>query len=366
MKIDPNQKKLTVTVKNNAITFGDPNSNDKCSISFQRTLRIPEDGKVYPLPPSLGQFPIEKVDDYLNKVPEEWKEHGGVFIPMYQREAMWMQFTATNNAPKAVKVAVGKVNALTGKQYNQRLTNGDQDYVVIPNQPWLDGINNGNGTVKQFVAMPLGQGYTVEEQVTGKSEFGGIQLCVFDSYTKPQQYLYDYEEEEYDSTNSYNYYPSAPKYESFSMSSDTKSSKQKLRKKSEEKEMGISSGGKMKQKIYPDPYGYTFWNEQSFGRVFVHIVNSAMYEKITGKKPPKCPIDVNTYKLYNYPWYDVYDEDYSTIKKSNILNQVKTVSEIDSKKYDWPKQDDSTINIKGSNVITLKPKVKDSVRDGNW
>ena len=38
----------------------------------------------------------------------------------------------------------------------------DQNYVAIPKQKWLDGINCGDGTIRQFVAMPLGQGYTVE------------------------------------------------------------------------------------------------------------------------------------------------------------------------------------------------------------
>ena len=38
----------------------------------------------------------------------------------------------------------------------------DQNYCVLPKQPWLDGINYGDGYIRQFVAMPLGKGYTVE------------------------------------------------------------------------------------------------------------------------------------------------------------------------------------------------------------
>lgn len=34
------------------------------SIVFQRTLRIPDDGTVYPLPPGLGAFPIRRVRDF--------------------------------------------------------------------------------------------------------------------------------------------------------------------------------------------------------------------------------------------------------------------------------------------------------------
>jgi hypothetical protein len=29
--------------------------------------------------------PIRNVEDYSNRVPEAWRQKGGVFIPMYQR-----------------------------------------------------------------------------------------------------------------------------------------------------------------------------------------------------------------------------------------------------------------------------------------
>ena len=149
------------------------------SVTFERTLRIPDDGREYPLPPSLGHFPVRRVADHADRVPPAWLEHGGVFLPMYQREAMWLNFTATHWRPNALKVAVGKVNALSGERYHQRLTTGEQDYVVTPPQPWLDGINAGAGFIKQFVAMPLGGGLTIEGQVTGEEAHGGLQLVCF-------------------------------------------------------------------------------------------------------------------------------------------------------------------------------------------
>jgi len=99
------------------------------------------------------------------------------------------------------------------------------------------------------------------------------------------------------------------------------------------KEMGLSSGGKMKQKIYKDQNGISFWNQNKFGRVYVHIVNSSMYSKITGKKPPETPITAKTYTELSYPWYDIYDEGIQGIKKSNILSNIKTVKEIDQQNY---------------------------------
>ncbi len=35
------------------------------------------------------------------------------------------------------------------------------------------------GVIRQFVAMPLGEGYTAEEQITGQAEFGGMQIEIF-------------------------------------------------------------------------------------------------------------------------------------------------------------------------------------------
>ena len=32
--------------------------------------------------------------------------------------------------------------------------------------------------IRQFVAMPLGAGYTAEEQITGEAEHGGLQIVV--------------------------------------------------------------------------------------------------------------------------------------------------------------------------------------------
>ena len=55
---------LEVIVKGNAIYIG-----KDLSVTFQRTLPIPDDDQTYPLPPELGEFPICKVDDYANKVP---------------------------------------------------------------------------------------------------------------------------------------------------------------------------------------------------------------------------------------------------------------------------------------------------------
>jgi len=404
MKVD---RSLSVTAEGNYLKIFEPgNAQNSCSILFHRTLRIPDDDKVYPLPPSLGHFPICKVDDYLDKVPEDWKKTGGIFFPMHQREAMWMQFQCPTDRPKAIKIAVGKVNAINGKPWTNQLE--ENDYITIPRQPWLDGINaGGKGTIKQFVAMPLGSGYSVEAQVTGEEKFGGIQMIVFDSKEDervrkyPPVSVYSTRgrhgkggappsafasgcfyggamdtDEECELEGGYLENCNAPCLTSASSSAasfpysqelqQTKKKQSRSRDSKPAKEMSLSAGGSMKQEISEDEHGLQFWDRTCFARVYVRIVNSEMYEQITGKKAPPTPITAQTYSSYGYPWFDIYNESpQSSIDQSNVLNQVKSVKQVDKQKYAWPQQEDTSIQLSSSQVKSLYHN-KNTVRDGDW
>lgn len=159
-------------VEGNTLLLG-----DGVRIRFIRTLRLPESG-THALPPGLGEFPLRRVEDHPDTVPPEWRAKGGVMLPVYLREAMWLAFGGSAE-PAALQVGVGKVCAVSGKPWTGRLARDPQNYVVLPRQPWLDGINSGDGTVRQFVAVPLGLGATVEGQVTGEETAGGVQLQAF-------------------------------------------------------------------------------------------------------------------------------------------------------------------------------------------
>jgi hypothetical protein len=97
---------------------------------------------------------------------------------------MWIKFSAKE--PFALKIYVGGVNAISGVPIKEspeaalkRLQLSDkvkQDYVVLPDQPWLDGIASDDGRIRQFVAMPKGSGYSVEAQVTGEEKIEGMQF----------------------------------------------------------------------------------------------------------------------------------------------------------------------------------------------
>lgn len=101
---------------------------------------------------------------------------------------MWIRFKSSNQF--AIKIYVGGVNAVSGEPLienaatifrRQKLKaegKSIQDYVVTPQQLWLDGIAMTAGVVRQFVAMPLDSGYSVEAQVTGQDLVGGLQFVV--------------------------------------------------------------------------------------------------------------------------------------------------------------------------------------------
>jgi hypothetical protein len=77
----------------------------------------------------------------------------------------------------AVRLYAGGANVVSNKP-SAETENEKQDYYVLSLQERVDGFHGANNHhVKQFVAMPLGSGYSVEHQVTG-TDLGGIQLQI--------------------------------------------------------------------------------------------------------------------------------------------------------------------------------------------
>lgn len=259
--------------------FPEVHEDARFSIEFQRTLRIPEDGNDYPLPPGLGPFPLRHVDDYVGRVPPRWTERGGVMLPMYQAEAMWISFRS-RHYPFAVKIATGKINAVSGKPWSYGLERDPQDYLVLPDQPWLDGYAVERGVVRQFVAMPLGIGATAEEQITGDGEWGGLQILAY-----PLK-LELYEPRRLEEPPSGRVLFSRP-----------------LRA-----EMGLAAGGRMRQEVYTDRRDATDWDLEHGLRCFVSILNSRQWREVTGEPVPGEPISALAYAKAGLPWFEYYTE----------------------------------------------------------
>jgi len=308
-------------------------------IEFQRTLRIPDDGKIYPLPAGFGRFPLRQVDDYTEIVPAPWIERGGVLMPMYQSEALWIRFST--DYPFAVKVAAGKINAVTGEPWRTDLQADPQNYLVLPEQPWLDGFAVRKGVIRQFVAMPLGAGYSIEEQITGKADTGGIQFQVFpmraEAYFRSQiearlpKSLEDLVEDLVGSI-----LVSSEVCEDgimFSMAPPTAVGAT----------MGLGAGGTMRQEIFKDRHDFSEWDLSVSSRCFVHLCNSLMWRQVTGSNPPHPPFTAKEYARAGVPWFDYYRDDLSFLSGSTVLDKVKSVFALGQEKGEKPLPDNPSM-----------------------
>jgi hypothetical protein len=286
----PRQVTRNIEVVDDAIAV------ERIEIAFHRTLRIPDDGRTYPLPPGLGRFPLRRACDFAEHLPRPWEND--FFLPIYAREALWIGFDAAPWKPNAVKVGAGGVNVVTGERFDKSLHDEPQDYIVCPDQPWIDGVKSHANAIRQFVAMPHGEGYTIEAQITGREETGGLQFIIFE----PKEGLFA------DRAPT----PAAPQ-SAFAMSPV----------------LGAALGGTMQQKIYPDRFGIDTWDPESALEISVHFLQPAVFSAITGEPLPDTPVDARAYTDAGLPWFDLYDDAKSDLDAADALKQLKSIVEID-------------------------------------
>jgi hypothetical protein len=404
-------------LKNESLVFRFPEVHKDAvlTVTLVRTLRIPDDGKKYPLPPGLGRFPGRHVDDYAGRVPEKWSKHGGVIVPMYQSEALWLQFSCGHSSehgrpwPFAIRVATGKTSAVTGKQWKKEMR--ESDYLVAPEQKWLDGYVVAEGVVRQFVAAPLGQGFTAEEQITGKAEFGGLQiearpmtLEAFErrwpkrppipvrSVPMPQSKLSRRSRGVSDPRIGGTVYTSCSIPTSSGFNLDTLSEttyatnysadsinclslEESMRKRPEMygktsatlaasvSELGLAPGGTMEQQVFSDPYGIGDWSKDHKGRCFVHLLNSMSWRAVTGENPPTVPFTAADYSSKNYPWYEHYRDDLKAEGGTSKTASLKGVVQLEKEKGVKILPENETATV--ASVLKVGPAPR-AVRDGVW
>ncbi|KAL2019843.1 hypothetical protein VTK56DRAFT_9105 [Thermocarpiscus australiensis] len=246
------------------VSFDDGN----LKISFKRTVRVPDVKEdIFQLPPDLGNFPPFPVAQYAENLPPQMASKGGVSLPMYQREAMWIDFEhgGIGDSYYLIKVHVGGVNAISGET-SLNATAGKQDFVKVPGQEWLDGVAVRPGIVRQFVALPLGAGATVEGQAVAQTEHHLVRttLCMSSH---------------------------------FSVAADVANLRAATR-------WGLGAGGMIKQYIQPTALK---WDPNARSTKFhVQILNSQMFKEVTGRPPLKSPVSMKEYAqaggvFFNFP-----------------------------------------------------------------
>jgi hypothetical protein len=345
-----------INLKHNQLEIRFPEVHRKAGvkIDFKRTLRVPDDSETHYLPPDLGRFPLRHIEDFDLKHKKHLKKRGGVIMPMFQADALWINFTPLyeegydEEYPIAIKIGTGKICAISGDKWNSSLNRDPQDYITVPGQPWLDGYNaDKNGAVRQFVAAPLGKGLTVEEQLTGSANVGGIQIQAFPLKLKKYKDLMKARSYQVEVQACYSAEPSLERRESF--------------------DMGLAPGGSIKQDIYEDEYDLEDWDLRNTQRCFVTLANATQWMDLTCEAPPRSPNTEYRYKQQGLPWFDYYDKDREAIDTAVKLGKVKSPKELGASEEDpiWdeellhhPKTDNSIIPKFLSNMSKKKDKKK--------
>lgn len=189
--------------------------------------------------------------------------------------------------------------------------------------------------------MPLGQGYTVEEQIDTESEVGGIQIEAIPMKKDVYEDLKARRRAEPPLRISSDFMMSCASYDDF--------------------EMGLGMGGSMHQEIYEDEYGLDAWDIENRQRCFVMLANADQWMKITGEEPPLPPLSAEDYSKAGLPWFEYYDGDRKAIEGAKALGSIKSIKEIGNTKREpiWPDEksnfDYNVQVIKGANVS-----------DGSW
>lgn len=294
----PSAGSLAWTVADDRVVLG-----ERMSLAFHRTLRVPEDDREHPLPPGLGRLPVHRVADFADRVPEGWRREDSVFIPLFQREALWLGFDGTWWHPCAVAIAAGGVNVITGSPATHTLSHDPQNYLVVPDQPWLDGFRLTPGVVRQFVAAPLGWSATVAEQL-GSGDPSAMRIEVFEAV--PGRF------------------PEQPPPEPDRVIEGAPMALPGGL------EMGFAAGGRIEQRLYADPYGFASWRPTPGADLVLYVVNSEAYERITGRPPPPSPISAEDYTRAGLPWFEIYEEDRSPLATEDWLHRIKTLSQVDA------------------------------------
>jgi len=212
-----------------------------------------------------------------------------------------------------------------------------------PRQPWLDGYAVGDGSVRQFVAIPMGKGYSVEEQVTGRDTFGGIQVQVYPMKRDVFEQRFPVRP------------PAQFSIRSVDGESDVRFSL------ASKPDMGLAPGGRITQQIFEDPYQLHDWDQRQTRRCFIHLCDAAHWRALTGTKPPPKPKTPREYHDAGLPWFKFFKEKVKSLKGSAELAGLETVADHAKTVGDPPLAD----NAAAQDASTIDSRTR-TVQDRGW
>lgn len=313
------------------------------AVSFQRTLRLPDNGKDYPTPLGLGRFPLYPVDDFPG-VPEAWQQRGGIMLPLHKTEALWLNFYA--DYPMALRIGTGGYCAVSGAAWAAALLPEPQNYLVLGSQPWLDGFHDGPEIVRQFTARPEGQGLHSPHALSGEDRWGGLQLQSVP--LRPEEFW----------------------RQSLKAALHTRWDELMTPVRHRPLQSAVMSGGapewttrvggKIRLRIVPDPYGIPAWDTSLSSRCFAHLCLAEDWQRLTGIRPPQKPPTAADYRAAGVSWSDL-EGGKSPDQGDSILSELIS-AEVQNSRSPIPGAPSSS-PFGSRSVVRLNPDLRQKVRE---
>ncbi len=253
-------------------TFPEVHADARLTIEFQRTLRIPDGEREFPLLPGLGRFPLFPVGTLLEQGAAPWMDRVEAMLPMYQSEAMWLSFRPSYSVahetyyPFAVKIRSGPKDAVSGRAWSSSLHRNPQDYLVLEEQSWLGGYSNGHGLVHQFVAVPFGNHENARSDSATQDNRGRIQIDVLPMTRR----AYDL------------YYPTDSWKKHLAATSTRPATDDELERGSRDE--------LEPQQLKRNSFRHEDWDREARSTYSIHLANSLQWCAMTGSPPPSPPL----------------------------------------------------------------------------
>ena len=253
-------------------SFPEVHPDAKLTIEFQRTLRIPDGEREFPLLPGLGRFPLFPVRDLLAQGAAPWLNQVEAMLPMYQSEAMWLSFRPSYSIaheafyPFAVKIRTGQRDAVSGRTWSAALHRNPQDYLVLQEQSWLGGFSNGHGLVHQFVAVPFGH-----------QQIEGLETPELDNKGTVQIEVYPLARRAFDL-----YHPTDSWKRHLTAAKNHQGSNGAI-------ELGVEAELEP-QRLNRNSFRHEDWDREARSTYSIHLANSLQWCAMTGGPPPSPPL----------------------------------------------------------------------------
>ncbi len=323
--------------------FGACLTKISATVSFQRTLRLPDNGKDYPMPLGLGRFPLYPVDEFPT-LPEAWQQRGGIMMPLHPTEALWLSFYA--DYPMALRVGSGGFCAVSGLPWASALVANPQNYVVLGTQPWLDGFHVGADVVRQFVAHPVGQGLQAPHALSGEERWSGLRLQAVP--LRPEEFWRQ------------SLKPTLHARWDELMTPIRHRAGGPGTTNSANPDWTFKAGGKIRLKIVPDPFSIPAWETSLSSRCFAHLCLAEDWQRLTGIRPPQKPPTAADYRAAGVTWSDL-EGGKPTEEKDSLLAELISAS-INGSRTPFPGTN-SNPPLPPRSVVRLNPNLRQAVRE---